>query len=105
GKGQILERVKSCSYHSRTISGGSVNQTIMSRLTVDSTNEQGTDWRPQRRWMSGALAQAIVLINGLILTFTAYVVLNMFIQGMMSADLKRLIWETQNRLTEDITTL
>jgi PAS domain S-box-containing protein len=72
-------------------------------MNVDSSNEQ-MDWRPRRRW-SGGLVQAVVLVNGLILTFAAYVILNMFIQNMMNNDLQRLVWDAQNKVATDVTSL
>lgn len=60
------------------------------------------DWRPKRRWLSGGMAQIVVLVNGLILSFAAFIILNMFISGMMSGDQKRLVWDAQNKVEEDI---
>lgn len=67
--------------------------------TVDNTLP---DWRPPRRGLSGGVAQVIVLVNGLIITVVAFVVLNMFIQGMLRSDTQRLIWDMQNRIQEDV---
>ncbi|MBU0859937.1 MAG: PAS domain-containing sensor histidine kinase [Alphaproteobacteria bacterium] len=77
----------------------------MARSKVDNSKESTTDWRPQRRWMSGGVAQVVVLVNGLILSFAAFIILNMFIQGMMKEDLKRLIWDTHNKVEKDIGSL
>jgi PAS domain S-box-containing protein len=71
----------------------------------DTIDETLTDWRPPRRWMSGGFAQAVVLVNGLIITLVAFVVLNMFIQGMMKDDVKRLVWDTQTRVQRDVENL
>ena len=74
----------------------------MARDDIDNSNESMPDWRPPKRWLAGGLAQALVMVNGLILTIAAYVILSMFIQSMMDDDLKRLVWDAQNKVSNDI---
>lgn len=73
----------------------------MNRMNNESRNDQ-MEWRPARRWLSGGLVQGFVLVNGLILTFAAYVILNMFITGMMKNELQRLVWDAQNKIASDV---
>ncbi len=51
-----------------------------------------------RSWLSGNMAQIMVLLNGLILTFTAYFTLNVFINQIVQDDMSTLTYETREHL-------
>lgn len=49
-------------------------------------------------WLAGNMAQFMVLLNGLILTFTAYITLNVFINQIVEDDISTLTYETREHL-------
>ena len=51
-----------------------------------------------RSWLSGNMAQIMVLLNGLILTFTAYFTLNVFINQIVDDRISTLTTETREHL-------
>jgi PAS domain S-box-containing protein len=51
-------------------------------------------------WMSGHMAQIMVFLNGLILTFTAFITLNVFINQIVTEGLTSISYETRDHLSE-----
>jgi PAS domain S-box-containing protein len=58
-----------------------------------------------RGWLSGNMAQIMVLLNGLILTFTAYFTLSVFMKQIVDDNLSALTYETREHLNERISNL
>ena len=58
---------------------------------------------PEKKgWLSGNMAQLTVLLTGLVLAGTAYAILNILIQQMVTDHLERAVLETQHVITQDI---
>lgn len=55
--------------------------------------------RPQG-WLSGNMAQIMVLLNGLILTFTAFATLNVFITQIVEEGIVSVMYETREHLSD-----
>lgn len=53
-----------------------------------------------RSWLSGNMAQAMVFLNGLILTFTAFATLNVFINQIVQEGVTSLSYETKEHLSD-----
>lgn len=58
-----------------------------------------------KKWSSGHIAQLMVLFNGLILTFTAYFAINIFINDMMEQERRQLYEESYKIVNESISGL
>ena len=58
-----------------------------------------------RGWLSGNMAQIMVLLNGLILTFTAYFTLSVFMNQIVDDNLSTLTYETREHLNDRFSNL
>lgn len=58
-----------------------------------------------KRWSSGNIAQLMVLLNGLILTITAYIAINIFIQDMIAGERQQLKDESYKVIRESVGSL
>ncbi|PZO84019.1 MAG: PAS domain-containing sensor histidine kinase [Micavibrio aeruginosavorus] len=76
---------------------------------VKAKKEQGKEAAAKKtggtKWLSGSMAQIMVLLNGLILTFTAFATLNVFIAQIVQEGVTSLTYETKEHLTERFSSL
>ncbi len=64
-----------------------------------------SEGRARRPAVRGMTAQLMVLVNGLVLAATAYVVLNAFIHRMLEDDYKRIMTDTQQAVSQSLSDL
>ncbi|HEU4839364.1 MAG TPA: PAS domain S-box protein [Micavibrio sp.] len=73
-------------------------------LIGNNNNKPGTEALKReadgRGWLSGNMAQIMVLLNGLILTFTAYFTLSVFMNQIVDDNLSALTYETREHLND-----
>lgn len=72
----------------------------MNKIEQDNINAEldvGT-----KKWSSGHIAQLMVLLNGLILTFIAYFAINIFINDMMEQERRQLHEDSYKVVSENI---
>ncbi len=70
-----------------------------------SKKPENTSGKPKKSWISSDLAQAVVFLNGLIVTFTAYFIFGYYINAMSEGEHRRASRDTGRLLVDTISGL
>lgn len=77
----------------------------MSIIGGEHKNTANVQGKERRSWLTGNMAQAMVFLNGLILTFTAYATLNVFILQIVTESVDSVAVETQEHIGDRFSNL